>query len=105
VKDAAASAQEAITGVADSHGDRLTGALASAAAFLSQKSQGRTDKITSKVEEFTAKTVDSLKSDAGSATAPSAQGSTDAGPDPTVTAAETAPGAAPATPDDPAPGA
>ena len=59
----AGQAKEAVTGAADQHGDKVTGAVSAAHAYVSDKSGGKLDPVTGKVEEFTGKAVGALKSD------------------------------------------
>ncbi|MGE4115232.1 MAG: hypothetical protein AB7G36_13735, partial [Candidatus Nanopelagicales bacterium] len=64
----AGQAKEAGTGLADQHGDKVTGAVSSATAFVSDKTGGKLDSVTSKVEDVAGKAVDALKSDPPAAT-------------------------------------
>ena len=62
-KSAAEKAKDATADVMDKHGDKVTGAVASAGAFVSDKTGGKLDSVTGKVDDLTGKAVDSLKSD------------------------------------------
>ena len=64
----AGQAKEAVTGLADQHGDKVTGAVSSATAFVSDKTGGKLDSVTGAVEGVAEKAVDALKSDPPAAT-------------------------------------
>lgn len=68
---AAGQAKEAVAGVADAHGDKVTGAVTSAHEYVSDKSGGKLDPVTGTVAGLTDKAVNALKSD--SAPGPDAQ--------------------------------
>ena len=59
----AGQAKEAVTGVADAHGDKVTGAASAGHAYVSDKTGGKLDPVTGKVEELTGKAVGALQSD------------------------------------------
>jgi hypothetical protein len=58
----AAMAKDAVSGIADQHGDKVTGAVSGAAAVINDKTGGKAEPITKPVEDLTAKAVDALKS-------------------------------------------
>ena len=56
----AGQAKEAVTGAADQHGDKVTGAVSAAHAYVSDKSGRQARPGTGKVEELTGKAVGAL---------------------------------------------
>jgi len=55
------SATVKVTELADTHGDRVTDAVAKAAAFVDDKSGGKTSDISVRVQSATASVVDAFK--------------------------------------------
>ena len=53
-----------MSGVADQHGDKVTGAVAAASGFVNDKTGGRPSRSRARSRRSTAKAVDKLKSDA-----------------------------------------
>ncbi len=68
----AGKAKEAISALADEHGDKVTGAVNKGTDYVDAKTGGRIVNVTDKVDDLTEKAVGALKSGKGGGTAPPA---------------------------------
>ncbi|TAK69737.1 MAG: antitoxin [Actinomycetota bacterium] len=54
--------KEKVGGLADQHGDKVTGAVEKGTDFVDDKTGGKITTVTDKVDDLTGKAVDALKS-------------------------------------------